>query len=707
MKFYTAILQFLSLKFPLLLAVVLWSCSSDIDQPSDPVSPEGVAVARVEFFMTVGDNAGSVSRTTPTDGSYDPGSGYENYINLAGNDFQVLFFSGEDNGSESKFLNKLELIGITVEGETTSSKTYRVLGRVPQKMLRDADFRVVILANWGEYPTLVAEETTLDQLCANQNATFEFNQAATEIGAENPIPMYGVKKFGKVVFDDAGYGNLGTLHLLRAYAKVDVMVHSEVSERWKISSASITYAAGKGYKAPANVYDESDYVHNSYTSDYTDSPNIPADNETVTNLLFTKVSDTPSTYRIYIPEYRNVNADGTQVATPARIAVNFVDKNTNLPSFLGEQFIDFKYYVAPSGNSELKNKPFNVMRNYWYKFEVKKIDEIAGLDVNLDVQPYASVELDPGFGLKRDPIDGYIILHETQQEDSIFPTFLYDDRYSNYYDYQKYMLASNYSKNGMARLTETQKADLGLSGDILIVKRANHYHDEVGDDAGVPSLLYCTETGVYYDFRGDPLNLRYKHTEPTSTDTETILFDVERDFHYNDIVISSGDNSVESSYYDFAHGNYKGAFNPDKSVACDEELTGVNKRPDNDSKVNFYRAKTFRRTGGWIEIVPYWLIQDTRVCRLYYNIFTRRYYDKDGYCLQAPEYEETFEFNVGDTYPYVVLDIDSDDNPTLVYERSTGEYYSVASGVYNKIDRPSTLVKDSRLPWPPAALAGD
>ena len=53
------------------------------------------------------------------------------------------------------------------------------------------------------------------------------------------------------------------------------------------------------------------------------------------------------------------------------------------------------------------------------------------ISLTVDVQPFASVELDAGFGLERDPINGYIIL---KKDSDGVGTFYYDDVNDEYYD---------------------------------------------------------------------------------------------------------------------------------------------------------------------------------------------------------------------------------------------------------------------------------
>lgn len=662
------------------LLCLLPSCGDSA--PDEPDFPVYDAEVPAGFYITVGDVAAPAatfgSRATPTDGTYHPGEGFENFIDLDNRDFRFYFFTSDENPT---FISEMNVTSVIQVGSTLSTKTYKVLGSVMQSMLAEKDFRVVALANWRSYPEPVYGVTTIDELCVDANAIFEFDRQHSVISRETPIPLFGVRQCADVTYDAAYFYNLGTIHLLRAYAKVDIIIPRETDKRWSIMSAELTRCSARGLKAPAGVDDQDDYVKNSYDADYTLLPAIP-DDEVIESLAFTRVNADSSVYRIYMPEFRNIDSNGNPLTDDARsrIRVRLTDRRTGWESYLGEQYIDFKYYVAPDNHSELKGKYFNVMRNYWYKFTISKGDEVSDLNVRIDVQPYASVDLDPTFGLERDPIDGYIVLKKNAHGD---PTLYYDDEFENYYDFEKNQLISNYSDQ-IGRLV---KPPFGLTGDIWLIKRANGETDGTGDDKAQMSLLYDGNTGVYYDKNGEPLNLKYLNDQSTTLD---YVGPASRDFLYNNIVMSYDENSSPSSYYDFTDGKYKGASNPHDT----DPATGL-----------FNRIEIGRLTGGWIQIIPYWRNWDisTTGAHLYFNVYTGRYYDVDGYCLQS-SYADHFEYYITEGVKEIILKADEQERPTLVYNREDGKYYSyVNGGNRTQVSRPAQFERDMRLnytPWP-------
>lgn len=319
------------------------------------------------------------------------------------------------------------------------------------------------------------------------------------------------------------------------------------------------------------------------------------------------------------------------------------------------------------------------------------------ISLTVDVQPFASVELDPGFGLERDPINGYIIL---KKDSDGVGTFYYDDVNNEYYDKWFYPLLSNWSTQ-IARISNAE--DLGMTGDIWLIKRANGKTDDIGDADARPSLFYNADNGIYYDNEGTPLNLvyRYKHLV-TNLDTPLdelgiepdSIGEVSRDFRFNNIVLLRGESDRVAVYYDFTDAQYKGAHNP---LAVGD----------------FRRLELKKDTNGWIEVKPYWYLDQTGDIDdcppLFFNLYTERFYApeyQDGYaagkkpialwCLHSPE--SRVEYYVNE--PVVILrreDPADPESPVLhAYDRVNNRWID---GDGNIIPRPDYLYK-SRLKEP-------
>ena len=181
---------------PILMLLLAAACSSDplagpdsAPAPVLPVCPEGP----VEFGMLIslGDNGAERSygdmpagRATPSDGDYDPGAGYENFIDISAGDFALYIFSaGDASASAPRLIARAEITGLVPAdgGTAESAKRYMCRFRVDDPMLlfdkatAKASFRLVMLANWhawtlasgrwADYPVLAAG-ATLDELYA-------------------------------------------------------------------------------------------------------------------------------------------------------------------------------------------------------------------------------------------------------------------------------------------------------------------------------------------------------------------------------------------------------------------------------------------------------------------------------------------------------------------------------------------------------------
>lgn len=341
------------------------------------------------FTLDLGETAPHrTPRATPTDGEYDPGSGLENFIDFSQKDFRCFLF-----GKDKRLVSALEAVSV----QSFSEKTYLIRLRLKDtKEVKDAlttGCRFVFLANWGVYAEPVPG-MTIEELCISPSAKFEFSQQKTQLSDKNLIPMYGVKEFDSGVqdfIDGKEISDIGTIHLLRAYAKVDVNVIFENFEETPVlTSVSLTHSSSNGYKAPANVTKQSDYVTGSWFTDYT-HVNIPAD-ATDIGLALTK-EETTGHYIAYVPEYRNVDENKKPLESRSRIKVSFTVADSPF-----EGYVDFRYSDTPTVDGVIPGQHFDIARNNWYGFTVTA--KAKNLDWVVDVVSYTSVELKPDFGLE-------------------------------------------------------------------------------------------------------------------------------------------------------------------------------------------------------------------------------------------------------------------------------------------------------------------
>ncbi len=350
----------------------LWSCSEE-GGPDTGSTSEAEIVMRLTVSNT---SAGSRAPSVP-DGGYDRGEGYENYIDVEGRDFRLYFFDGNN-----RYICPVEVARVYPLESTATSKTYMVhsFGKYPAVK---GQVKVVALANWPEYPSeanLVEGVTTIADIAGGRYA---FDASKMELSEENKIPLYGVTDKMMLTYDSNNTANIGTIHMLRAYAKVEVDLSPNCV--YPIDWVRLSRYNTGGYCAPQGVFSRSEYVYDSYDKDYTSTPSIPDNLEIGEYLPFIKVSD--SRWIAYVPEYRNTDRPDTE-------------KSVIEISFRGSDSEVDRLYFATYDLTASPNRPvqhFDVLRNVWYKFTVGKKSPPV-----VQVVPYNEVDLGPLFGLLTD-----------------------------------------------------------------------------------------------------------------------------------------------------------------------------------------------------------------------------------------------------------------------------------------------------------------
>lgn len=357
----------------LLLAFVMTACSDSAAEFMEPAADSGenvgAKVYRAGFYINVGglpDN----SRATPS-GNYYPGEGVENYIDLESpmrSNLKVILYDLNDN-----LLGEMTDLIVTPLDSYDSSKRYHIEGATTAD-ISTGRFKVMVLANWPSYP----ETPDMESVFACQ---FEFSGELPS--KERPIPFYGIRA---VEFSGVKPGvtvNIGTIHLLRALAKIEV-TYNDQSGQWNLSDIFMTSYNKRGLCAPA-VRNQSDYVKDDWNRDYLDRVYVPSEPGRDENLFFHEV-ESGRRWLLYMPEYCNSMSG----APMSRICVDFENESA------GRHYIELR---DPAVSDVVST---DIKRNVWYKVAITKLHGDAELKITVDVQPYASVELDPDFGLERD-----------------------------------------------------------------------------------------------------------------------------------------------------------------------------------------------------------------------------------------------------------------------------------------------------------------
>ncbi len=427
------------------------SSRSSLSDPSDLSDASSFASPASPANSRAGSGSFRPSRAPSTpEGGYDPGSGYENFIDIDARDFALyIFTSGTTTdteatpaGSDSRLVARAEITELTPISPDAngSAKRYTCKFRLENPAAifdatGRASFRLVMLANWrawaapapdGSAPILAADYpadlpvstpgvpgsgATIDDLYAATASTRAYpDPVGPSITRDTRIPLFGVQAYTSVNLVANGLTDLpSTLHLLRAFAKIEVAAapsHGYESE--KIKSVTLRYCHTTFSAMPSRVYDRAHYVRDSHTLDYVDHVSIP---HSVAGGFELPLQHTPTphftanpsldtdgngSWIIYVPEYDNTSSD----ATSNWLDVTFGDNKTYK--------VYFKNYGQLAGVE--KDQPFDLRRNNWYIYTLRRRD--LELDVEIDVQPYASASMEVGVGLLVDEMGDLMIYME-------------------------------------------------------------------------------------------------------------------------------------------------------------------------------------------------------------------------------------------------------------------------------------------------------
>ena len=335
-----------------LAALLLGACNSIMDdevcadQPSDTTTP-----VQIGFTLTTGD----VSSRAITEGE-EAGTGYENYIDIEDGDFRILLF----DATNDTYLTSFEPTSIRPTDNTKYPQTYYVEGELSETY--DNNFKLVVLANWGNYPELSAT-STIESVCSDAASIFTYTAPFTP-SATQRIPMYGVKLCTATLRPDL-LTDLGQVDLLRAMAKIEVKCSAEGFE---LSGVKLHRYNTKGYCAPTGVYDDTKTDWN-YDEDEVcqHEVHIPVNSVSTSQLDFEPTADG---FIAYVPEFDNT----TNTAERTYIEVSLIHTDDKSPVNLEETNIYFCLYDEENG-MPTQNTDFDIVRNHWYKYDITNVDD--------------------------------------------------------------------------------------------------------------------------------------------------------------------------------------------------------------------------------------------------------------------------------------------------------------------------------------------
>lgn len=336
---------------------VLWSslsCSSDINES---VAPSDVVELSIGFRMA----------TRAPEGPYEEGETYENYIDVATGNYRIYFFDADDN-----FIARFQPSGFLAT-QGSNYRKYTVTGKAPNSLVNKKDFKVVVIANWPTYPD-DSEITTIENLCNHDKSRFTLSTSSS-LDAHSLIPFYGVREFREITFEpDVTTILPDPITLLRAVAKVEVILQSEAEHNLSFSSVQVCRYNRQGYCAPnANMRNNYDHDGN-WDYDYAESLHL-VDNRNdvdVNNLVEEKrlsfhrvdswADNTGNKFEkwiVYLTEYQNIGVEEGYCFIEAKFTHQLEGDNPH------------KIYFAQYTNGQTDNTDrLNVERNNLYRFQV-------------------------------------------------------------------------------------------------------------------------------------------------------------------------------------------------------------------------------------------------------------------------------------------------------------------------------------------------
>lgn len=336
------------------------SCSQDSESVSSTSTSES------DMLISIGVSLPAENATSEDGDGYEVGTGYENYIDVAGDNYRFYFFDCEDNTFIARFTPDN-----VIKTEDSDGVVYNVTGKGPDELFDCSNFKLMVLANWEnsyDESGFVEGTTTIDDICEATWSQYT-HKSDFVLSTSNLIPFYGIHEYEGVTFTKGEYTDLGeSVTLLRAMAKVEVSVDSEDDEL-ELSSVKICRYNNKGYCAPYQVYSEDDYDHDyTWSEDFVSTLHLvgkanDTENETVTDarkLDFLEQGD--GTWIAYVPEYSNEDDDFAYIEI--RFTYQTKDEDPYIVYFA-------EYEDGTTDNTDIE-KRVNIERNNLYRFTVDK-----------------------------------------------------------------------------------------------------------------------------------------------------------------------------------------------------------------------------------------------------------------------------------------------------------------------------------------------
>lgn len=296
----------------------------------------------VSFVLSTQNTLTRAAEGETTWGDYDDkvlGNDFENQIKSVA---LIVYNSANEKVDE---INEFQYFSANGSDPDGCAESYLLTAEITETIGTTGDYRFVVVAN------ATLKEGDVD------NSTYSIANINT-----TGIPMWGAVT--KSVSTNSNV-DLGTIHLLRAVAKIELKLATTISSQFNIGDAKITKSNSKGFVFPAAKTVESTLNLNHAAQSFNPLYN---DSDLSSNLVFTTASDGKSSY-IYVTEWATI-------AENPKIALQILDGSKTYPFE-----IELRNYVdgKPTGDYH------NIVRNHHYQYTITSVNTGAGLDLDCSV----------------------------------------------------------------------------------------------------------------------------------------------------------------------------------------------------------------------------------------------------------------------------------------------------------------------------------
>lgn len=314
------------------------SCSNHIDE-----SGASGKTRKVVFRLAVNDAVGGRAAWS-TNNSSEHGTAMENRIDF--NSLRLVICAVDNNGALTKVGETNDLSYWSINGGATTTGDpieYQLVGDISDiELIETHSYRFFIYANFK----------------AHHSNLYQFDWEDVN-GDDGYIPMWGVVTHSVTA---AELQDLGTIHLLRAAAKVVVAFDASFPTGYTVNSVTIKNYNETGNNLPSGW----NTCENTTELDMEDCINVTG-NHVHETLPF--IHNTDGTYTLYLPEYSNVS----HASDKSVVQVTLNNRSYDI------HFCDYDNAGIPN----LTNG-YNIVRNHIYRFNIKGI-AAGGLKLSLEV----------------------------------------------------------------------------------------------------------------------------------------------------------------------------------------------------------------------------------------------------------------------------------------------------------------------------------